>query len=189
MRKSILFLGLFFALGVFSLYAQSTDNPALKSIINHFAARNYATGAVTKAELDLIIQAGLRSPSAGNRQPWYFTVVQNETLAKKLVPQVTEGNVLIVISGTGDPKTNGSVILDCALACQSMNLASQSLGLGARIYTGPIDNVNKNFLGELGLPAGHSAIIILRVGRLPAGVDAVSSASPRNGVEKMVTYK
>ena len=193
MNKTIIFLGLIFIFAGSFLPAQSAgtpaDNPALKPIINNFGARNYASGAVTKTELDLIVQAGIRTPSAANRQPWHFTVVQNQTLVKQIVPQATDGNILIVISATGDGKTNGPVILDCALAAQSVYLAAQALGLGSRIYTGPIDALNSRFKSDLGIPQDRNAIIIVRIGRLPAGVDAVSSASPRNSVEQMVTYK
>jgi nitroreductase len=187
MNKTILFFCLVLLLCVSFLPAQS--NPALKTITDNFAARNYAPGAVSKAELDQIIQAGVRAPSAGNRQPWHFTVVQDEALAKQLVPQATGGNVLIVVSAAGDGKTNGAAILDCALAAQNMYLAAQALGLGSRLYTGPVDNVNKNFKPALGLPLDHNAIIIVRIGRLPEGVDAVSSASPRSSADQKVTYK
>ena len=189
MKKISMLIAVFLLFGSAFLPAQSTDNPALKPIINNFGARTYATGQLTKAELDQIVQAGVRAPSAANRQPWHFTVVQNQALAKQLVPQATDGNVIIVVSGTGDSKTNGAVILDCALAAQSMYLAAQALGLGSRIYTGPIDTINSRFKGELGLPDGHSAVAVVRIGRLPAGVDAVSSASPRNNTEQTVTYK
>ena len=193
MRKVVLIFGVIIVLGAMAANAQtsaqSANDPALKPIINNFSARNYAAGAVTKTELDLIIQAGIRAPSAGNRQQWHFTIVQDQALARQLIPQTTEGNVLVVISGLGDSKTNGAVILDCGLAAQSMFLAAQALGLGARQYTGTIDNVNNNFKSALGLPQGHSAVIIIRIGRLPAGVDAASSASPRQSVEQKVTYK
>lgn len=169
--------------------AQSADNPALKPILNNFGARNYANGAVTKAELDLIIQAGIRAPSAANRQPWHFTVVQDIALAKQMISQTTDGNVLIVVSAAGDGKTNGAVIFDCALAVQSMYLAAQALGLGSRIYTGPIDTINSRFKSQLGIPPDRNAIGVVRIGRLPSGVDAVSSASPRNSAAQTVTYK
>ena len=188
MKKTILFIVIIAAAAAF-LPAQSADNPGLRPILNNFSARNYGTGAVTRAELDLIVQAGIRAPSAGNRQPWRFTVVQNQALVKQVVPQATDGNVLIVVSAAGDGKTNGVAILDCGLAAQSMFLAAQALGLGARQYTGPVDNVNSRFKSELGMPADHNAIIIIRIGRLPAGVDAVSSASPRNAADRIVTYK
>ena len=189
MKKAILFLGVILILGVSFLSAQSANDPALRPIINNFSARNYSSGTVTKAELDLIVQAGVRAPSAANRQPWHFTVVQDQALVKQLVPQATDGNVLIVISCPGDSETKERYVLDCGLAAQSIFLAAQALGLGARQYTGPIANINSNFKSALGLPQGHDAVIVVRIGRLPAGVDAVSSASERNSVSQKVTYK
>jgi nitroreductase len=159
------------------------------AIVNHFAARNFATGDITRAELDIILAAGVRSPSAGNRQPWHFTVVRDRALSGHIVPNMSDGNILIVVSAAGDGKTNGSVILDCALATQSIYLAAQALGLGSRIYTGPMDTVNSRFKADLGLPGGHSAVALVRIGRLPPGVDAVSAASSRKAAEGLVTYK
>ena len=144
---------------------------------------------IPKADLDRIVQAGVRSPSAANRQPWQFTVVQNQALAKKIVSQVVDGNVLIVISAQGDGKTNGAAILDCALAAESIYLAAQALGYGSRIYTGPIDGVNNRFKSDLGLPTGHSAVVLVRVGKVAPGVDATSAASRRKSVDEVVNYK
>ena len=189
MKKSILFLAVIFIFGVSFLHAQNVNDPALKPILNNFGARNYAAGAVTKAELDLIIQAGLRAPSANNRQPWRFTVVQNQALAKKIIPQLTDGNVLIIVSAQGDGKTNNVAIFDCGLAVQSMYLAAQAMGLGSRIYSGPMGTVNGSLKAELGIPADSNAIALVRVGRLPAGVDVVGSASPRNSADKVVTFR
>jgi nitroreductase len=189
MKKSIVFFIVFLISCVSLLSAQNRNDPAINTIINHFAARNYSSAAVTKAELDLIIQAGIRAPSAANRQPWNFTVVQDQALAKKLIPQASDGNVLIVVSAAGDGKTNGPVILDCGLAVQSMYLAAQALGLGSRIYTGPVDTINKSFKGDLGLPESVNVIAVVRIGKLLPNVDAVSSASQRNGADRIVTYK
>jgi nitroreductase len=189
MKKTLIFVCCLSVFAFSLLSAQDANNPALKPMVSHFAARNFAPGAVTKAELDLVIQAAIRAPSASNRQPWHFTVVQNQSLANKIVSNITDGNVLIVISAQGDGKTNGSQILDCALAAESIYLAAQALGLGSRIYTGPIDSLNKNLKTDLSLPKGHSAVVLVRIGRLPVGVDAVSSASSRNSAAQLVTYK
>jgi nitroreductase len=189
MKKFTVFFILGFVFVAAFLSAQSADDPALRPIIRNFSPRSFGTGSISNAQLNLIIQAGIRAPSAGNRQPWHFTVVQNQDLARRLVPQTTEGNILILVSGSGDGVTNGAVILDCALAVQSMYLAAQAMGLGSRIYTGPVSSINANFKTELSLPAGHSVVAVIRIGRLPAGVDAVSSASARNNADRMVTYK
>jgi nitroreductase len=186
--KKLVYVLLVLSLALVSLPAQE-NNPGLRAIINHYGARNFAAGSIPRADLDLILQAGIRSPSANNRQPWYFTVVQNLDLAKRIVSNTIEGNALIVVSASGDGKTNTGQILDCALATESIYLAAQALGYGSRIYTGPIDSINRNLKTDLGLPSGYSAIALVRVGRAAPGVDAVSAASSRKSADSQVNYK
>jgi len=175
-----------------ALFAQQDKNPA-GVITGHYAtpANSFITGAIPGADLDRIVRAGVRAPSARNGQPWHFTVVRNLNLAKKMVPQTVEGNVLIVVSAPGDGRTNGAEILDCALAVQSIYLAAQALGYGSRIYTGPMNDINRNLKAELGLPGGHSAVALIRVGKVEKAnaADAVSGASSRKAVDSLVTYK
>jgi nitroreductase len=187
MKKRGLFV-LFLILILIPVFGQQNSGPA-GSILNHYAARNFIAGSVPKADLDLILQAGIKAPSAGNRQPWHFTVVQNQTLAKGIVPQQVDGNVLIVISAAGDGKTNGGAILDCALAAENIYLAAQALGYGSRIYTGPMDALNRGLKAELGLPNGYSAVVLVRIGRVQSGVDAVSAASSRKPADSLVNYR
>jgi nitroreductase len=176
------------ALGIFPLFAQQSADPA-GVIFNHYAAGSFVAGPIPKADLERIVQAGIRAPSARNRQPWHFTVVQNQDLAKKMVPQTVAGNVLIVVSANGDGKTNGGEILDCALAVESIYLAAQALGYGSRIYTGPMDSLNRNLKNDLELPRGYNAVALIRVGKIEAPADATSAASSRRAANTMVTYK
>lgn len=192
MKHFTLFAAVFCALCfsvIPALDAQESNNPGLKPILNHYAARSFIAGAIPRSDLDLILQAGIRAPSANNRQPWQFTVVQTQSLAKQIVSNIVDGNVLIVISASGDGKTNGGAILDCALATESIYLAAQALGYGSRIYTGPMDAINRGLKGDLGLPNGYSAVALVRVGRIQSGADAVSSASSRKDANSMVNYK
>jgi nitroreductase len=190
MKKTALFWAAVFC--VFPVFAQQNINP-LGVITGHYAPLpgDFTTGVIPRADLDRIIQAGIRAPSANNRQPWYFTVIQTQTLAQQIVPQTLEGNALIVVSAVGDGITNGRAILDCALATQSMYLAAQVLGYGSRIYTGPLDklNKNKNLKSDLGFPHGHNAVAVVRVGKINPPADAVSAASKRESADTKVTYK
>ena len=190
MQKRLIITIILFVSAMILLPAQTTDNPALFPLLHHFSARDFAPGPVTRAEIDIIVRAGLNAPSAGNRQTWLFTVVQNPALASQIISGMPEGNILIVKSGVGDGLTNGPVILDNALAAQSMFFAAQALGLGVRQYTNPraIGAAN-NLKAELGIPQDHNAIIVTRFGRLPPGVDVVSSASPRAAPETKVIYR
>ncbi|MDR2402434.1 MAG: nitroreductase family protein [Spirochaetaceae bacterium] len=158
------------------------------SILNHYATRNFIAGAVNRTDLETILQAGVRAPSANNRQPWQFTVVQNQDLAKQIVSNIVDGNVLIIISGP-DGQNDGRVILDCALATESIYLAAQALGYGSRIYTGPMNAINRSLKTALSLPTDYSAVALVRVGRVQSGVDAVSAASGRKNLNAVVNYK
>ena len=191
MKRTVLFAALLFAVllpGLSQLFAQQSAGPAAL-MLNHYATRNFAEGAIPRSDLEQIVQAGVRAPSAGNRQSWHFTVVQNPALSRQILTQTVDGNALIVISAPGDGKTNNVQILDCALAAQNIYLAAQALGYGSRIYTAPIDAINSRFKTELGLPSGYSAVALVRVGKLPGPVDAVSGASARKRAEEVVTYK
>jgi nitroreductase len=189
--KKIFFLAIVLPFLLTPVFSQqnSSATSAANLILNHYAARNFVEGAIPSSDLDTIIKAGIRAPSAGNRQPWHFTVVQNLDLVKQIVSGSVNGNVLIVVSAQGDGKTNGVQILDCALAVQSIYLAAQALGYGSRIYTGPIDTVNSRFKTQLGLPSGHNAVALVKVGRLQGQVDAVTAASSRKSAQELVTYK
>ena len=190
MKRTVMAISIVAMLSAFSpalnpLPAQDAANRAGVILGHHAAPREgYTTGAIPQADLNTIIQTGVRAPSAANRQPWFFTVVQNAELGKKIVPQMVQGNVIIVISTEG---TTNREILDCGLATQSIYLAAQALGYGSRIYTGPVEEINKNLKGELGLPANRNAVAAVWVGRVRA--DAVSGASPRKTANETVTYK
>ena len=165
------------------------QNADLSVILNHYAARNYSTEPVPRSDLDRIVQAGVRAPSASNRQPWHFTVVQDRSLGRQLVSNLTEGNALIIVSSQGDGKTNIVQTIDGALAVQSIYLAAQALGYGSRIYTGPVANLNNNLKSTFSIPSGYSAVAVVRIGKLQGNVDAVSAASARKNASEVVTYK
>jgi nitroreductase len=182
------FLSIFTLTLLFGLTGLDAQEAKAASILNHYAARNFIAGAVSRTDLETMLRAGARAPSANNRQPWHFTVVQDQDLAKRIVSNIVDGNVLIVISGP-DGQTNSRVILDCALATENIYLAAQALGYGSRIYTGPMDAVNRNLKTALELPRDYSAVALVRVGRVQSGVDAVSAASSRKELNAVVNYK
>ena len=185
MKKNIAIMILILSC-VLSLKAQDGAN-RLGVILNHYSpGRAFATGAIPRADLDLIVQAGIRTGSAGNRQPWFFTVVQDSNLAQRIISQSVQGNVIIVISTEGNTSRE---FMDCAMAAQSMYLAAQALGYGSQIYIAPIPVVNRDLKGELGLPDNRNAVIAVRIGRVASGTDAVSSASPRRNASEIVTFK
>lgn len=126
-------------------------NEVIQNILNRRSVRVYSEEQIKKEDLDLIIEAGIYSPSGCNMQPWHFTVVQNRELldtinneTKKVLLNCNNeyfqkyavnekydifygAPTVIFISGE---KTALVPQTDCAAATENMILAAESLGIG-----------------------------------------------------------
>ena len=185
MKKQIIVAALL-TITLSAAHAQTNGNPVIDVILASYSQRAYTTQPVSDGDIDQIIKCGIKAPSARNSQRWHFTIVKDAALCKKIISNITDGNVAIVISG---PETGGNVEFDCALATENMFIAAQSLGLGARIYTGPVNNVNSTLKEALEIPQGYRAVAVLRIGTLDTTVDAVSAASNRKDAQEIVNTK
>src|SRR5690554_744890 len=56
-----------------------------KAILNRSSIRGFTGEPVSSEDMDRILGAARRAPSAGNRQPWHFYVVRDAGLKEKLV--------------------------------------------------------------------------------------------------------
>jgi nitroreductase len=186
MKTTLLLLITILAAG--QLKGQATGNAVVDAILTGYSVRNYTTQPVSDKQLDLILKCGIKAPSANNRQPWKFTVIEDDSTMKAIIKDVVPGNVLIVISGV-EPQPGGRTPdFDCGLATHSMFVAAEGLGLGARIYGSPVGNINlKREVYQI--PAGYKAVIVLRIGNMDKGVDAVSGASARKMPDEIVNFK
>jgi nitroreductase len=185
--KTILSLALISFLTAGQLKGQVAGNPVIDAILSGYSVRNYSSVPVTDQQLDLILKCGIKAPSANNRQPWKFTVIKVDSTMKEIINDVVPGNVLIIISGVETQPAGTTPDFDCGLATQSMFIAAEGLGLGARIYGSPVRNVNlKRDVYQI--PAGYKAVMVLRVGNINKSVDAVSSASARKMPEEIINY-
>lgn len=182
-----------FSLFVFALFAlsrsygQISDNCVANMILSGYSERKYTTEPVTDQQLDLILKCGIKAPSARNNQPWKFTVIRDETTLKEAINNAVPGNVLIIVSGV-ESQSGTTPDFDCGLAAESMFLAAHSIGLGARIYGSPVENINSK-KETFQLPSGYKAVVVLRIGNVDKSVDAVSGATPRKNPEEVINYK
>jgi nitroreductase len=186
--KTLLSFLLIVFLAAGQLNGQVSGSSVTDIILNGYSVKNYSTEPVTDQQLDLILKCGIKSPSSQNLQPWKFTVIRDEPTMKEIISDVVAGNVLIVISGVESTQGGSTPDFDCGLATNTMFVAAEGLGLGARIYGSPVRNVNLN-RGPYQIPAGYKAVVVLRIGNINKSVDAVSGASPRKAAEEVVNYK
>jgi len=174
-------------LAVTALQGQAPDNRVTEVILSTYSEKAYTAEPVTDGQLDMILQCGIKAPSGRNKQPWKFTVIRDEPTMKEIVDDVVPGNVLVIVSGI-ESEEGGTPDFDCGLATENMFLAAHGLGLGARIYGGPVGIINAN--RELfQIPAGYRAVTALRIGNVDEGVDAVSAATRRKSPEEVINYK
>jgi len=160
----------------------------LEFLSTSYSQRHFTDQPISDEIVNQILVAGHRAGSAGNLQPWHFTVIRNRALIDDIMSNVTEENVLIVVSGPRVHPRGFSVEFDTALATQSMFLAAQALGLGARMYVVPIRNLNENLLDRLDLPEDYRAVMVLRIGYESPDVDQTTAASPRQPLENKVNF-
>ncbi len=183
MRNVLFVLALF---AVAELFGQNNDNCVINSILSSYSERAYSTEPVTDQQIDLILQCGIKAPSARNLQPWKFTVIKDETLIKEVINNIVPGNIIIVISGV-ESENGTTPDFDCGLATESMFVAAHGLGLGARIYGGPTGTINSN-RERFQIPAGYKPVMILRIGNVDMSIDAVSAATPRKTPEEVINF-
>ena len=186
--KTIVSLTLIIFLAAGQLRGQATGNSVTDVILSGYSVQKYTSTPVTEQQLELILKCGIKAPSANNRQPWKFTVIKDDSTMRGIIKDVVPGNVLIIVSGVETLPAGTTPDFDCGLATQTMFVAAQGLGLGARIYGSPTRNINlrREFYQ---IPAGFKAVTVLRIGNIDKSVDAVSAASTRKMADEVVNYK
>ena len=161
----------------------------IDAIMSSYSCRSFGKGVVPDDVIEILLNAGQKAPSAGNAQPWHFTVIKNIEIAQQVAPRhYAEGALVIVISGKPDARRPGVEIFDSASASQNIYLAAQAFGFGVRQYINGVQEVNDNMRESLGIPEGYNAIIIMMIGYPDYEPDAVSAASPRRPAESNVNF-
>ena len=184
--RSLFFVLTLLILATGNALSQPSGNPVTDLLLSAWSPRNYTEVPVTDQQIDMIVQCGIKAPSSRNGQPWHFTVLKNETIMKEIIPNITSGNVIIIVSGKVS-QSGATPDFDCGLTTQNMFVAATSMGLGARIYGGPIAAARER-KEALQIPEGFTPVIMLRVGNIEKSTDAVSGASPRKTKEEIVNW-
>lgn len=94
-----------------------------------------------KEKVDLLVKAAMAAPTAVNKQPWAFVVVDDRTVLDKLAAELpyakmtAQAPLAIVVCGDLSKALNGEKdrywMLDCSAASENLLLAAESMGLGA----------------------------------------------------------
>lgn len=131
--------------------------------------RQYAERPVDRADLERILEAGRRSPSSRNWQPWHFVVVTDRQQLEEL-SGVWRGaghvarsaaTVALVVSGQDHEEHPEWAQYDLGQATAHMMLAAADLGIGsAHAAVGDQEEARR----VLGLPDGHRCLYLVALG-------------------------
>jgi nitroreductase len=129
--------------------------------------RAFSADAIPPADLDRILEAGRRSPSSQNWQPWDFVLVTDRAQLRALSQvfrgayHVAQAAAAIAIVGPVTDNPYHRAQFDLGQAAMSMELAAADLGIGSS-HAGVTDIALARSV--LGLPADRDWVILLSLG-------------------------
>ena len=157
-------------------------NPVIETILSRRSVRHYQPGKpATRAELELLVRAGMAAPSAHNSQPWEFIIVDDPARTRELAKThpyagyLADAGSAIVVCGNLERVLKGTEdywLEDCGAATQNILLAAASLGLGT-VWCGIYPNrpVVASLRPLLGVPGQVVPFALIVVGHPVAGAD------------------
>jgi nitroreductase len=131
--------------------------------------RSYTDKPIADADLDRILEAGRRSPSASNRQKWDFVVVTDREQLKELGTvwqgaRHVPGSAATIVLVLPDAEAERYVVIDqydLGQATMAMMLAAADLGIGTGHSAVGDQEAARRILG---FPDGHHAAYMIALG-------------------------
>jgi nitroreductase len=148
---------------------------AINNIMTRTSIRQYIDEPVSKADIETMLRAGMAAPTAVNRQPWHFVVINSKEKLAELAGDNPRGGMLkkaplaIVVCGNMDKalpgQGRGFWVQDCSAATENILLAANAIGLGA-VWTGlyPDENHAGAVAKVLKLPETYIPLCTIVIG-------------------------
>lgn len=117
-------------------------NETVRAILSRRSVREFTDRPISKALLDVILQAGIYAPSGHNMQTWQFTVMQGQEQIqnlKEVMGRVAKEkrvhfygfNHPAAVVLVSNDRRNADGIQDSSCAAQNIMLAAHSFGVGS----------------------------------------------------------
>jgi nitroreductase len=157
-----------------------------QAITSRRNVRSFTDQPILEADLEQILEAGRRSPSSQNWQPWDFILVTDREQLREMstlspgAGHVAQSAATIAVIGPAGDNTFRRAQFDLGQATMSMLLAAADLGIGschagvrdldrARGLLGFPEDRTWAFLISLGYPAGRPLAPVQHPDRRPFG--------------------
>ena len=150
------------------------ERSALDVIATRTSVRAYRDCPVGADTVELLLRAAMAAPSAMNRQPWVFVVVDDKALLQKFADSLQYAKmavsaplaVVVCADLTRNPGASGDWwVMDASAASENLLLAAHAVGLGA-VWTGvyPRSERVKAVRTILGLPESVVPLNVIPIG-------------------------
>ena len=132
--------------------------------------RLYADQPIARGDLERVLEAGRRAPSAGNWQPWNFVVVTGREQLIELARAWPQGGrhiaqsaatIALVARQPEDQMRHDWLMYDFGQATMNMMLAAADLGIGSG-HSAVRDQGQAQRV--LGFPDGYPAVYLIGLG-------------------------
>lgn len=132
--------------------------------------RSYSGKPVSADDVRKLLEAGMAAPSANNKTPWHFVVVEHGETLGRLAEAHPYGKMLhdaaLAIAVCGDTDAAPAYwVQDCSAATENILIAAPALGLGA-VWLGchPREERVRAVRGILGIPDRFGILNLLSIG-------------------------
>ncbi len=148
---------------------------AEETIMTRTSIRSFTDRAVAADTVEMLLRAGMAAPTAVNKQPWHFVVIDDRATLDSLggngrqSQMWKESTLAIAVCGNMDKALEGPAqafwVQDCSAATENILLAAHALGLGA-VWTGcyPMEERMANVSQMLGLPETIVPLCVIVMG-------------------------
>jgi nitroreductase len=144
----------------------------LKIIMNRRSIRKFKNARVENEKINLLLKAAMYAPSAVNKQPWHFIVIDDRTTMNKIMEihpssrmLETASHVIVVCGDEELQHGPGYWIADCGAATQNILLAATTMGLGSCwVGSYPRENRMTAFKELFDLPAHINVFALVAIG-------------------------
>lgn len=120
---------------------EAVQKTTIEDIMTRTSVRAYTDQEVGSEQIDTLLRAAMAAPTAGNKQPWRFVVINDKALLDSIsenfhtMTMAKNASVAVVMCGdvtaTFDGEGRDYWIQDVSAASENLLLAAHAMGLGA----------------------------------------------------------
>ena len=117
------------------------DSGAYQTILSRTSVRAYTDQKVEKAKIEKLLRAAMAAPTAVNKQPWHFVVIEDKHVLEQIAEEIPTAKMAarapLAITVCGDMEKaldgegRGFWVQDASAATENLLLAAHAMGLGA----------------------------------------------------------